>query len=122
MPIVDVELVAEPNATVAVGLAQALADAVGGTLNSPPGQSWIRLRVLTREHYAENGSLVESADLPVFVSVLKRAVPDKTTLAAEIAALTSAIAKATSRNPACVHIEYAPAAAGRLSFGGKLVE
>jgi phenylpyruvate tautomerase PptA (4-oxalocrotonate tautomerase family) len=122
MPIIDVELVTEPTATSTAGLAQALADAVGGALNSPPGQSWVRLHVLAREHYAENESLVESFDLPVFVTVQKRALPEKAALTVEIAALTSAIAKATGRNPASVHVEYAPAAAGRLAFGGRIVE
>jgi len=122
MPIVDVELVTEPTATLTVGLAQALADAVGRALDSPPGQSWVRLRVLPREHYAENESLVQPADLPVFVTVLKRTVPEKAALAVEIAALTSAIAKATGRDRASVHIEYAPVAVGRLSFGGRIVE
>ncbi len=122
MPIVNVELVAEPNDTLAAGLAQSLADAVGGSLNSPPGQTWVRMRILAREHYAENASPLESVDLPVFVTVLKRALPERAVLAVEFAALTSSIAKVTGRNPACVHIEYAPAAAGRLSFGGRLVE
>lgn len=122
MPIVDVELVVEPNHTLSVGLAQSLADAVGRTLNSPSGQTWVRMRVLAREHYAENESLLESTDLPVFIRVLKRALPERAALALEIAALTSSIAKATGRNPASVHIEYAPAAAGRVSFGGRLVE
>ena len=122
MPIVHVELVTEPHATLRVGLAQSLANAVGRTFNSPPGQTWVRLRLLAREHYAENESLLDSTDLPVFVTVLKRALPERAALTVEIAALTSSIAKATGRNPASVHIEYAPAAAGRLSFGGKLVE
>ena len=122
MPIVDVELVAEPNDTVRGGLAQSLADEVGRTLNSPPGQTWVRLRLLARENYAENESSPESAELPVFVTVLKRALPERAALAAEIAALTDSVARVTGRNPASVHIEYAPAAAGRLSFGGRLVE
>lgn len=88
MPIVDIELVTEPNDVLVAGLAQSIADAVGVSLNSSPGQVWVRMRVL----------------------------------ALEVAALTSSIARIAGRNPACVHIEYAPAAAGRLSFGGRLVE
>jgi phenylpyruvate tautomerase PptA (4-oxalocrotonate tautomerase family) len=122
MPIVDVELVSAPDQPLAVGLAQSLADAAGRALNSPPGQTWVRLRVLARERYAENESLLESADLPVFVTVLKRAHPVKSALEVEVSALTNAISKVTGRSPVSVHIEFAPAAAGRLSFGGKLVE
>ena len=122
MPIVDVELVAGPNGVVAPGLARSLADAVGRTLKSPAGQTWVRLHLLAREHYAENEWSVELSELPVFVTVLKRALPAEAELAAEVLALTDAIAKALGRATSCVHIEYAPAASGRLSFGGKLVE
>ena len=121
MPIVDVELVT-PNGAVAAGLAQSLADAVGRTLKSPPGQTWVRVHVLAREHYAENESSVEMTAPPVFVTVLKRALPTKAELAGEISALTSAIAQVLGRATSCVHVEYAPAAGGRLSFGGKLDE
>lgn len=122
MPIVDIELVLGSNGAIAPGLAQSLADTVGRTLKSPAGETWVRLRVLAREHYAENVSLVESSELPVFVTVLKRAIPPERELAAEVSALTDAIANALGRASPCVHVEYAPAASGRASFGGKLVE
>ncbi len=122
MPIVDVELVTRPNGAVPAGLAQSLADAVGGTLNSPAGQTWVRLHLLSREHYAENGSPLEISELPVFVTVLKRSTPVGSELEAEVSTLTQVIAKVLGRAASCVHIEYAPAASGRLSFGGKLVE
>ena len=69
MPIVDVELVAGPDGVVASRLAQSLADAVGRALGSPVGQTWVRLHILAREHYAENESSIELAELPVFVTV-----------------------------------------------------
>ena len=122
MPIVDVELVAGASGVVVPGLAQSLADAVGRTFQSPPGQTWVRLRVLERDHYAENESCLETTDLPVFVRVLKRAVPEGAKLAGEIMELASAIAEITGRPVSCVHVEYAPAARGRLGFGGQLVE
>jgi phenylpyruvate tautomerase PptA (4-oxalocrotonate tautomerase family) len=122
MPIVDVDLVSAAEDTPAAGLAQLLADALGRALKSPPGETWVRLRPLARERYAENESILESSGLPVFVTVLRRALPEKAALADEIAALTRAVARVTGRDPASVHVEYAPAAAGRLSFGGRLVE
>ena len=122
MPIIDVELVAGAAGVVAAGTAQSLADVVGRTLGSPPGQTWVRVRVLPRDHYAENESPVEMTALPVFVTVLKRAPPTRTELAGEISALTDAIAQALARPVSCVHVGYAPAAAGRLAFGGRLVE
>src|SRR5450432_320644 len=111
MPIVDVELVAGTNGAVATGLAQSLADAVGRILKSPQGQTWVRVHLLAREHYAENESSVEQAELPVFVTVLKRVFPAKEELAEEISAMTSAIAQVLGCPVSRVHIEYAPAAA-----------
>ena len=122
MPIVDIELVLGSNGAIAPSLAQSLADTVGRTLKSPNGETWVRLRILAREHYAENVSSVESPELPVFVTVLRRTIPPEDELAAEVSALTDAIANALERASPCVHIEYAPAASGRVSFGGKLVE
>lgn len=122
MPIVDVNLVTRPNSEVAPELAQLLANAVGRTLRSPPGQTWVRLHLLSQEHYAENESLVQPSEFPVFVTVLKRATPAGAQWAAEVTALTSAVAGVLGCPASCVHIEYAPAASGRLSFGGKLVE
>jgi phenylpyruvate tautomerase PptA (4-oxalocrotonate tautomerase family) len=122
MPIVDVELVADASSAVTRGLAQSLADAVGRTLQSPPGQTWVRLHVLARDHYAENESYLETTELPIFVTVLKRALPEGAELAAEMMALAGVIAQVTGRATSCVHIEYAPAAGGRLAFGGHLVE
>lgn len=122
MPIVTVELVADPDRPLGVNLAQSLADAVGRALNSPPGQTWIRLRSLRREEYAENDVHVDAPELPVFVAILERQPPTGAALLAEVSALTHAIADTVGRPTACIHIEYAPAAAGRISFGGKLVQ
>ena len=121
MPIVDVEIVVTPKGLVEAGLAQALADAAGRALGSHAGQTWVRLHLLAREHYAENESSLAATALPVFVTVLKRALPGPAEMTAEIARLTGSIADALGCNRTCVHVEYAPAASGRLSFGGKLV-
>ena len=122
MPIVTLELVVDPDRAVERSLTQSLADTVGRVLSSPPGQTWIRLRLLPRDWYAENDALVDAAELPVFVSVLERQPPTGAELQAEVTALTDAIAQVTGRPATCVHIEYAPAAVGRVSFGGKLVQ
>lgn len=121
MPIVDVTLVVEPGAASNADLAQSLADGIGHALHSTPGQTWVRLHLLARDRYAENRSQPQADELPVFASVLRRQLPQADELEREIAALTEAIARATARPPACVHVEYVPAAAGRLAFGGKLV-
>jgi phenylpyruvate tautomerase PptA (4-oxalocrotonate tautomerase family) len=122
MPIVDIEVVVGANGGLAAGLAQSLADTVGRSLKSPPGRTWVRLHVLAREHYAENESAIEVDELPVFVTVLKWALPAREELQVEVSALTGAIAQVLGRAVSCVHVEYAPAARGRLAFGGRLVE
>ena len=121
MPIIDIELVVAPNGMPAPGLAQSLADAVGRALGSLAGQTWVRLHLLAREHYAENESTLASTELPVFVTVLKRTLPAQAELSAEVATLTNAIAVALGRAASRVHVEYAPAANERVSFGGNLV-
>jgi phenylpyruvate tautomerase PptA (4-oxalocrotonate tautomerase family) len=122
MPIVTVEVVAAANDAMAQDLAQSLADAISGTLKSPPGQTWVRVRSIARDQYAENEALLDPAQLPVFVTILKRQMPQRAELEREVAALTGAVAKVVGRPATCVHIEYAPAAAGRLAFGGRLVQ
>jgi phenylpyruvate tautomerase PptA (4-oxalocrotonate tautomerase family) len=122
MPIVTVHIVANTERPLDHNLAQALADAVGRALESPPGQTWVRLRSLSRDEYAENESVVDASELPVFVSILERQPPTGAKLQAEVNALTRAVAHVVGRPATRVHIEYAPAAAGRISFGGKLVQ
>src|SRR4029434_10872038 len=121
MPILSIEVVADGNDVMRNDLAQALADAVGHAFKSPRGERWIRLRVLPRNQYAENKSVPEAAELPVFVTVLKRKRLDGAELKAEEEAITRAVAEIIGRSTTCVHIEFTPSAAGRFSFGGKLV-
>ena len=122
MPIVTVEIVGGADRAVEPDRAQALADAVGRALNSPPGQTWVRLVSLAQDRYAENETPVGVGELPVFVTVLKRQLPCSTELQAEVTVLTQAIAQAIGRPAANVHVEYAAAALGRVAFGGKLVQ
>jgi phenylpyruvate tautomerase PptA (4-oxalocrotonate tautomerase family) len=122
MPIVDVEIVGDVTNFPAGALAQRLADEAARVFASPPASTWVRVHTLAREGYAENDSAVAPSDLPVFVMVLKRQAPERAELAREVSALTQAIARIVGRPPGRVHIEYALAAAGRVAFGGTLVE
>jgi phenylpyruvate tautomerase PptA (4-oxalocrotonate tautomerase family) len=122
MPIVTVEIVAGADDAMAQDLAQSLADAIGGALKSPPGQTWVRVCSIARGQYAENEALLDAAQLPVFVTILKKQTPERAELEREVTALTGAVAQIVGRPATCVHIEYAPAAAGRLAFGGVLVQ
>lgn len=119
MPIVDVELVVDSIPSPVS--AQRLADALGEALSSPAGGTWIRVRQLERSNYAENGGM-EDEVRPVFVTVLERICPTGPELTDRIARITAAVADATGRDAADVHVLYEVNAAGRLAFGGRLVE
>ena len=118
MPIVDIELVCESEAEFATASARTLADAIGHALGSEPGHTWVRLRFLASDAYAENQATVQGADLPAFVTVLHAHPPIGEALAVEATALTAVIAQCLARAPGRVHLQYAPAAAGRQAFGG----
>ena len=122
MPLIDLEIVvpshAEPPGAAAVA---ALADALARVFGSAPGHTWLRVRQLDRAAYAENGTLLSDAELPVFATVLHAHPPLGAALEAEVAALTLALADALRRPADRVHVQYAPAAAARQAFGGTLV-
>ena len=92
MPIVTVEIVADGDDTPARDLTQALADAVGRALRSPPGQTWVRVRSLAHGAYAENEAMLDRSAMPVFVTVLERQPAVAADLQPEVTALTQAIA------------------------------
>lgn len=118
MPVVDV-LWAGALPPAAEALAAHLADVIGDVLGLDPGRVWVRLDGIG--HYAENGGPLEG-EPPVFVRMLHARPPVGEALKAEITALTAAIAAAAGRPTHLVHLEYAPAGAGRVAFGGRLVE
>lgn len=120
MPILDVLLVVPEGAPLPAGLAAAIADGAGTLLNAPAGRVWVRLSVLSADHYAENG--VAPADLPrpVFVTVMHADLPDAQLLAAQARALSDAVASVVGCDAGLVHIEFAPPGRGRVAFGGRL--
>lgn len=122
MPIVDVEIIGDAEPAAASGTLATLADALGAIFGTTPGRTWVRLRALPASAYAENGIAVTSAELPVFVTILHARPPDGAARAAEVLAVTRAVAAWARREAQRVHVQYAPAAAGRQAFGGKLVE
>ena len=127
MPMLEIEVVGAMPRRVRDGLARRLADAAGDALGSRPSSTWVRLRILEAEDYAENGSDRAGSDaphgeLPVFVSVLARSLPEGDLLAEQVEALTQAIANVCERPAARVHVRYEPEGRGRQAFGGRLVE
>ncbi len=122
MPIVDIEIVRESATESGEISARAIADALGQTLGSPPGRTWVRLHFLDSLAYAENAVAVSASELPVFVTVLHAHPPEGAARATEAMAVTEAVARCIARPPDRVHVQYAPPGAGRQAFGGKLVE
>jgi phenylpyruvate tautomerase PptA (4-oxalocrotonate tautomerase family) len=118
MPIVDVEIVgSEP---VANDLASRLADMAGQVFGSPPASTWVRVRLLPRHLYAENGTQTPAGWHSVFVTVLKAQRPTGAALETEVRALTEGVATICSQSPERVHILYESDAQGRIAFGGRL--
>ena len=72
--------------------------------------------------YAENEGGPGEGVWPVFASVIQRRLPEGEALAAQTKALTEAIARVCARPAEHVHVIYQPPAAGRVAFGGVLVE
>lgn len=121
MPILEVELIVDSDEKLDGDVAQAIADVAGVALGSPASATWVRVRKLPREQYAENGGSLSKECRPVFVSVLKARMPSESELEHEITRLTEGIAAVCKRSVSNVHIVYLPAAAGRVAFGGSLV-
>jgi phenylpyruvate tautomerase PptA (4-oxalocrotonate tautomerase family) len=120
MPILRVEIVLRPGETLPPGLAAALAESAGQLCGAPAGAIWVRLTGLPAWNYAENDTPAGSVH-PVFVNVLKAALPPPERLAVEAAQLTEVIARLCGRPAENVHLFFEPAGAGRVAFGGRLV-
>jgi phenylpyruvate tautomerase PptA (4-oxalocrotonate tautomerase family) len=120
MPLVDVEVIGSVAAR--ESLATALADALGNAFGSPAGHTWVRLRCLPGGNYAENGVPAADTPAPVFVTVTTAAPPRGSALREEARRVAEAVAQVSGRPLERVHVEYAPAAAGRMAFGGTLME
>jgi phenylpyruvate tautomerase PptA (4-oxalocrotonate tautomerase family) len=124
MPILRVEVVADPETGLEPTLAQRLADEAGRVLGAEPGTTWVTVEVIPSARYAESGAPTarEVGYRPVFVRVLKRAWPEVPARAAEVGALTAAMAEICGRPRSEVHVIYEPPGGGRVAFGGALVE
>jgi phenylpyruvate tautomerase PptA (4-oxalocrotonate tautomerase family) len=120
MPLVDVEVIGSVAAR--ESLARALADALGNAFRSPAGHTWVRLRFLPAEDYAENGMHPADTPSPVFVTVTAAAPPRGSALREEARRVAETVAQVIGRPLERVHVEYAPPAAGRIAFGGALIE
>ena len=120
MPILEIEMVLIDGETFPPGLAAHLADKLGSVFASPPGGTWVRLRFLPRTQYAENRGGPPEGVNPVFVSVLKAALPPLRERQAEARRIAETIAELSGRPKENVHVLYLPSAEDRIAFGGEL--
>lgn len=119
MPILEVEVVGEITAPLRHGLAQRLAEAAAQVFETAPQQTWLKLRYLDAQDYAENAGAAPSP-LPVFVRVLLRTaleVEERRRLARMLARVISEL---SARPVARVHILFDDPGQGRIAFGGEL--
>jgi phenylpyruvate tautomerase PptA (4-oxalocrotonate tautomerase family) len=121
MPILDIEIVLRDGESLPSSLASKLAEAAAQVFRTPPGGTWVKLKLLLPENYAEDDGGPPEGVHPVFVRVLKAERPGAAELESEIAGLTRAIARICDRPPTNVHVIYEPDAKGRVAFGGKIV-
>jgi hypothetical protein len=121
MPILEVEIVAKPDESIGLNLASLLAHRAGEVFASPAGNTWVKVRVIAAEHYAENSSGPPEGIYPVFVSILKAKLPSPDAMQMEVALLTPIIAQACNRPEENVHLIYLPEGTGRVAFGGRIV-
>ncbi len=121
MPIVDIEVLEDDSQSLDTHL-QAVADRLGALFGSDPAGTWVRLRYLSRAHYAENHVSVGEELGVTFVTILKARLPHVDALRAEAKQVALTVAEALDRPQANVHVLYAPPAEGRIAFGGQLVE
>jgi phenylpyruvate tautomerase PptA (4-oxalocrotonate tautomerase family) len=121
MPVLEVRVVGELAGGLDDGLAQRIADAAAEVRGSRPRGTWVTVDMVAAARYGENGG-VEAGVAPVFVRVLLRDGPPGADAAEQVAALTGAVAGCCGRAPEIVHMIFEPAAAGRVAFGGRLVE
>lgn len=119
MPILEVDWIGPIADSVRRSLARRIADAAGTVLGTPPRSTWVRMRFVSEDEYAENEG-AEPGVWPVLVHVLEAEPPEGEALATEARRLTEAIAAACGRPPGNVHLVYAPPGRGRVSFGGRL--
>lgn len=122
MPILDIEIVA-PDSTqgLPADLTQSLADQAAQVFSAQAGSVWVKVQIIPLAQYAENNGNPAGV-YPVFVTVLKSKVQEGGELRNEIARLTKVVANVLNRPETNVHIIYQLNGAGRVAFGGKLIE
>lgn len=119
MPILNIEIIGPLEESLLPGLAERLANLAGQALNSRPQGTWVKLKFVPRDQYAENQGGPPPGVLPVIVTLLQATVPHGNALARQAGDLASAIAEGLERPREHIHIIVEPAAKTRIFFGGE---
>ena len=101
---------------------QEIADRLSELFQTDHRQTWVKVESQPRAHYAENGATPTDMVYPTFVEVLKAKLAEPEVLAVEadeIAVIVSGVLSCPKEN---THILYLSEAAGRIAFGGKLLD
>ncbi len=124
MPIVDVEVVTDATEPDVIGkeTLQLLADELGDLFGSESGGTWVKLRTIDQNAYAENSAAVGPDARPIFVNILRAETPERGALRQEMGKIAEIVARRLDRPRENVHVLYAPRASGRIGFGGELLE
>jgi phenylpyruvate tautomerase PptA (4-oxalocrotonate tautomerase family) len=124
MPILDIEIIDDdpPRGHYPRAAARAIADEVGAVLGSGPSATWVKLRYLPRDSYAESGGDVPHEIRPTFVSVLLAQLPAIDVLRQHAERIAAAVSGALDRPRENVHVLFHPPGVGRIAFGGRLLE
>lgn len=122
MPIIRVEIVAPPDEPLPDRLAARLADGLAALWASPPQGTWVHVSVLDVHHYAENDGGPLPGVAPVFVTVLQARLAAPQQLRTEASAIAGIVAACCARPMEQIHVIFEPPAAGRIAFGGELLE
>ena len=115
MPIVEIEIVLRPDEILHDEIVSELAEELGDIFDSPRGGTWVKLRGLPPEHYAENGVY------PIFVTIIKSELLPLEEMQEEVQKITGAVAQICGHPSQNVHVIFQPPARGHMAFGGKLV-
>ena len=78
MPIVEVEIVLLPGESMRSGLAAEIADRCGEVFGSPPGSTWVKLRAIPCDHYAEAAAAHPMASIPSSCRCSRPGCPPRT--------------------------------------------
>lgn len=121
MPLVEIEIIGTSRIANSK-LTRQLADALGEIMGSPPAGTWVRLKTLPYGQYAENGTNRPLGRKAVFVTITHRKLPPRVQLRRQSADISRIVGRLCKRPAAHVHVICEAAGAGRIAFGGKLID